>query len=432
LALVVGRAFGGSVVQGVTTQLQPPASLGGAPDVPAPSVPHVQVPSASAPQVPSASAPSAPGVPSASVPGAASGAASGATGSAAAASGSHLSAGAAAAATGSRSSASGGGVSAARAQTPAERRHRRAAKEASLRRDVNRYSGCLDDLPGLEGRVLALRAGMGDADPASRRQTARRLGISTRRAAALERSGLRNLRSEGSAGGCASAGSGVATALGSAPQLQPAVLLGSSPALTSPDRLGGKHRHGSRGGSSTGSSTTTKAGRAPKGSANLIRAAGSSSKTAGYIVGLLVLALVLAMLIVSWLRRHRSSPARLLEQTGSAAVWRPWTHEEPDAPGETGTATAEPPPERAESWIDPAAAAAAAAATGEADTKPDAVEEQPAWAWPDREQGGVEPLPAWPDPEHRNHRQRRPFAVVAASILSLGATALLRRGRRRR
>ena len=411
LVAVVGPAFGGSVVQGVTTQLQPPANLGNAPQVQVPSVPHVPAPSA--PSVPHVSAPSAPGVPSTSVPGAASGVASGATGSAAAASGSHLPAGATAA--GSRSTAAGGSVRAARSQTPAERRHRRSVKEASLRSDVHRYSGCLDDLPGLEGRVLALRAGMGDGDPASRRQTAHKLGISTKRAAALERSGLRHLRSAGSSGACGSAGSGssggIATTLGSAPQLQPAVLLGTNPALTSPERLGRDHgRKSGGGGSSSGSSK--KGGTAGKGSANLIRAGGSSSKTAGYIVGLLVLALVLAMLLFSWLRRDRSSPARLLEQTGSAAVWRPWIEEEPPGEPQADEAGAAPP----ETWVDPAAAAAAASMGDEARPEPSSHELPPGWSHPG-------------EPEHHG---RRPIAVVAASLLSLGATALLRRGRRRR
>src|SRR4051794_30035931 len=176
-ALVVSRALGGAA-DGVTAQLHPPASLGGTPSVSAPSVPQVPVPSVPhvpAPSVPSApsapSAPSVPGAPSVSVPGVAggSGSASGSAGSSAAAtatSGGRTPG--AAGASGRGGSAANGGVHAASTQTPAERRQRRSVKEASMRRDVERYSGCLGDLPGLEGRVLTIRAGLGDRSPASR------------------------------------------------------------------------------------------------------------------------------------------------------------------------------------------------------------------------------------------------------------------------
>jgi len=109
---------------------------------------------------------------------------------------------------------------------------RRGARERRFRRNVRRLSGCIDALPGLERRVLVLRAGLEGQHPHSRRSTARRLGISLRRTAAAERGGLRRLRRAGRSSGCAApAGRGSATpsrALAGVPIL--AGLLGSAPA----------------------------------------------------------------------------------------------------------------------------------------------------------------------------------------------------------
>ncbi len=130
----------------------------------------------------------------------------------------------------------GGGSSSGRAARPTtQQQQRRAAagrgaRERRFRRDVRRLSGCISALPGLERRVLVLRAGLQGQRAHSRRFTARRLGISLRRTAAAERGGLRRLRRAGRSSGCATpAAAGPATsnrALAGAPVV--AGLLGSA------------------------------------------------------------------------------------------------------------------------------------------------------------------------------------------------------------
>src|SRR5205807_2099650 len=103
-----------------------------------------------------------------------------------------------------------------------------------LRTEVKQLSGCLGTLPSLQRRLLGLRAGLGGR-ALSRGAAARRLGISTGRARALERGGLRSLRSSARSGGCgggASTGSfggpqasQLASQGSTMPQLQPAVAL---------------------------------------------------------------------------------------------------------------------------------------------------------------------------------------------------------------
>ena len=58
---------------------------------------------------------------------------------------------------------------------------------------VRRYAGCLGILPRRERRVLELRAGVGPRRPASRARVSRRLDLSVRRVARIERRALRTL-----------------------------------------------------------------------------------------------------------------------------------------------------------------------------------------------------------------------------------------------
>jgi len=67
------------------------------------------------------------------------------------------------------------------------------------------HQGCLGQIPAGERRVLTLRAGVGRARPRSRAQVQRITGLRRARIAALERSGLRRLRSLAHAG-CARSG----------------------------------------------------------------------------------------------------------------------------------------------------------------------------------------------------------------------------------
>ncbi|HEX8073753.1 MAG TPA: hypothetical protein VF545_02120, partial [Thermoleophilaceae bacterium] len=242
-ALFGAQAFGGLTDGASTPQLQSTAGLGGA-EVSTPPVPEVSVPSTpSVPTAPSApsgstvadgvsgavqkpSTPTASAAPAAAAPSAGRQAA-GTSGSAqtrpAPAGG-----GSAAGNAGSASLASSGGSA---ARNAAQRKQRRAAHERRLRTAVERYSGCLGRLDGLEGRLLVLRAGV-LAAPISRHAAAERLGVSLRRARTLERGGLRHLRQAGRSGACGSSGGAhrdaaalLAGGGAGVPRLQPVALL---------------------------------------------------------------------------------------------------------------------------------------------------------------------------------------------------------------
>jgi hypothetical protein len=73
---------------------------------------------------------------------------------------------------------------------------------------VTRLRSCLDDLSTAQRRVLELRAGVGAADPRTRRGVARVLDIRVGRVQRLERRGLRRARKLDRAGACGSAAGG--------------------------------------------------------------------------------------------------------------------------------------------------------------------------------------------------------------------------------
>ena len=79
---------------------------------------------------------------------------------------------------------------------------RRGGNSEALRQAVNALQGCIYGLSGAERQVLILRGGLVEA-PLSRRQAARRLGISPRRVARLEQRGLIHLQSFARSRGCA-------------------------------------------------------------------------------------------------------------------------------------------------------------------------------------------------------------------------------------
>jgi hypothetical protein len=78
-------------------------------------------------------------------------------------------------------------------------------RDRDLRRTVLGHEACLGQMPRSERRVLTLRAGVGLAHPRSRAQVQRITGLPRTRVTALERSGLRRLRSLAQAGGCGQA-----------------------------------------------------------------------------------------------------------------------------------------------------------------------------------------------------------------------------------
>jgi hypothetical protein len=271
---------------------------------------------------------------------------------------------------------------------------------------------------------LTVRAGVGRAAPESLTQAARRLGISTRRAAALERSGLRRLREVGRSGACGQAAArdrrsaALGTGDAAVPPLQPAVLLASHPALTSPAKLAAE---GARASATRGSASVP--GAAAAGSGGAVKRAGvvatpdaDSSGIGAYLAALAILALLLAAFVVAWRRRGEPGAPRLAEQTGTAAVWWPPTADDPEA------APAEPAPVAPEVQHAGSTTAAASSAPAGSDHL----------AAPDGGHYGEAPDPP-PHPAGRpvTRRQGRPAAVAAAaSLVSLGV-ALLRRRRRR-
>jgi hypothetical protein len=114
------------------------------------------------------------------------------------------------------SGATGSDGQQAQDRSPRAQARRRAARvqrrERALRRDVERFQGCLASVPRSERRVLALRAGVGTARPHSRTEVARITHLKRKRVVTLERRGLRRLRALARAGACAPAGGSSATA----------------------------------------------------------------------------------------------------------------------------------------------------------------------------------------------------------------------------
>ena len=105
------------------------------------------------------------------------------------------------------------------APAPVERRR----TERRLRRSVARLSGCLDELTGIQRRVLELRAGVGAASPRTRQGVARVLDVRVQRVRRIERSGLRRARGLSRADAC-----GGVAASGGAPVLPTGSLAGTA------------------------------------------------------------------------------------------------------------------------------------------------------------------------------------------------------------
>jgi hypothetical protein len=326
----------------------------------------------------------------------------------------------------------------------------RQTPEQRLRTDVQRFAGCLDALPGKEGPLLALRAGIGAPHPVSLGDAANRLGISKGHASVLQRRGLRQLRAAGRSGACGSGAAGshspafLAANASSVPQLQPAVLLASQPTLTSPatlaapsrsDRRGGSGRSGRTAGSASGVGAVS-GGRTP----GLVHGVESASGTARYLAAVIVLALLTAAMLVAWRRRESAPAPRLADQAGTAAVWWPPTSDLPEAPSA--------PPGAAVEVLDPLApsnlaagplqlsAGAAPPAALEAGT-PAPETEAPAHDVAEPSLTGpraTRPVPPAPRPMGvgaAGSARRHPAAVAAATLVSIGV-ALLRSRRRRR
>jgi hypothetical protein len=112
----------------------------------------------------------------------------------------------------------------------------RRSAERRLRRSVARLSGCLDELSGVQQRVLELRAGVGSASPRTRQGVARVLDIRVQRVRRIERNGLRRARALDRADACGGAALG-----GAASVLRTGSLAGTSGGGDAPgdESLGG-------------------------------------------------------------------------------------------------------------------------------------------------------------------------------------------------
>jgi hypothetical protein len=215
--------------------------------------------------------------------------------------------------------------------------------EHRLRERVHHRRGCLDALGSTTRRLLGLRAGL-HGRPLSRGQAASRLGISTRRAARLERAGLRTLRVACGAS-VAAAPPRVTRLTRSAPTLEPASFLvpaSSAPQLRPAVELTKpRGTHGVKGVTATARPPSEAAG----GGAPVSVAAALESGGAGPGLAL-ILAICLATLAGLVLIALRRSVAGRQQPEPAAAV--------PTAPAPEPVATYVPPPERAEPPATPA------------------------------------------------------------------------------
>jgi len=221
---------------------------------------------------------------------------------------------------------------------------------------VRNLQGCLSSVDGLDRRVLVLRTGLGGRPASSRDSVARRLGVSQRRVARAERTGLKSLRGAARGGSCESGPSPMAVSrtpwlmpLSSAstglPLLSMASLAGDSRAEErSEGAVMGVTRSGPEdvmadGAESPGSLVSgDEAEREPK------RVAASTGDSADLLLPVLLTLALLALLagFVAFRSRRSSSPSIIenptpLRETREArapeaavgAVAAPWSVDEP-------------------------------------------------------------------------------------------------------
>jgi hypothetical protein len=174
---------------------------------------------------------------------------------------------------------------------------------------VRSQRGCLDSLGSTTRRLLGLRAGL-SGPPLSRGQAASRLGISGRRAARLERTGLRTLSvtcGGGEGGAAQSAPPRIARLTRAAPTLQPASFLPAASAPQLKPAVDLRKPHGRQAVQGTSSSSTPPSSGGGAGNGPVSAAATSAPFDGGSGPGLaLVLAIcfaTLAVLVLVALRR---------------------------------------------------------------------------------------------------------------------------------
>jgi hypothetical protein len=321
-------------------------------------------------------------------------------------------------------------------------RKRRARYERRLRDLVSSFSGCLGALPGAEGRYLGLRAGL-DGRPLSRRAAARRAGIPRSGVSAVERRGLRRLRSAARSGGCGGggggSGSGSGTSLlgGGAGASGTTALLATVPALRAPADLAAGEEGQAVKGASASSGEGASSG-SPGAAAGKPRAAtnlpGPGENDDGTLVGLWILLALMAVMGATYLLRR--SRERSYYDTPSPVWLAPAgavsTAAKPERPADDAASTqpafavpvaeaSAEPVANAEPEPVPAASTPGAESTPTAQPEPVSAEPTPA--------ATASPAVA-ASPTAGQAAPRRRAVVAAGSLASLAATALLRRRRR--
>jgi hypothetical protein len=234
--------------------------------------------------------------------------------------------------------------------------------EHRLRSRVREHRGCLDALGGTTRRLLGLRAGL-EGRPLSHGDAASRLGISSRRATSLERTGLRTLQVACGVS-AAPASPGVARLAGSAPALQPASFL--VPATSAPDLKPAVALTKPRGSHAVEAASATSRPSGAAGGGPVSVAAALESGSSGPAVAM-ILALCLATLaVVLLVALRRSVAGRREPQPAAAAAPAPAPPPEPAAtyvPPQQ-SAEQEPPAARPASRAARAATVAATTAVG--------------------------------------------------------------------
>jgi hypothetical protein len=286
---------------------------------------------------------------------------------------------------------------------------------------VRRYRGCLGALTDDERDLLGLRAGL-DGAPQSRSAAAEELGISTRRAAMLERQGLRILRSACGSYGSTAPGAGRSQTstlthtdgpTTDMPDLQPASYLAASdaPALESQDELGKKGEQevagetasspDQDGGSGSGSDSDSGSGSAD--SPLMMVATGSLDNSGGapaaglWVTVAAMLAALVAFVLVT---RRRQQPAPSVARATAAPV----------APAPVTPVPAVAVPARTETRPAPVV-------EKPAEEKP--VEHPPVVAWPqpaERPTAAATPQPAEPPTASTPQPAERPTSASTTKV----------------
>jgi hypothetical protein len=190
--------------------------------------------------------------------------------------------------------------------------------------------------------VLTLRAGIGAAPPRSRGSVARRLDISVRRVARLERTGLRRLRALSGNGSCAPAGGTVASGT-----TAPSTLTAAIAPIDGERSGGGRGNDDSRKAESTpGGGVSTDDEPSGGGVAGVSGTNRPAEDAINITIPLILLVLLAAAILVTRRLRREEVPVAPVEET--KPVWVPWRRSTMTGP----SWNERPPPSGEDSWAE--------------------------------------------------------------------------------